>query len=187
MPLRFLVTLLLPLLFLVSCNTENALENSAKTEEISNQEETVTNNQIAEHLASVAGKVPGVDSATALVAGSYAIVGIDVEDQLDSSRVGTIKYSVTEALRTDPYGKTAVVMADPDIMERIKTLREKIGQGEPTQAVFDEIASLVARIFPLLPKEDQPIEQERNIEIDDEENNNLNEIQKKHSTENNEG
>src|SRR5699024_11699221 len=59
----------------------------------------------ADHLANVAGDVPNVKDATAVVAGPYAVVGIDVDKDLDRSRVGTIKYSVTEALQHDPYGK----------------------------------------------------------------------------------
>lgn len=190
MPLRFLIILILPLLFTLGCNNESSPKTNLKTEQLSSkqrQDDPISNRQIAKHLTELASNVPGVDQAVALVAGPYAIVGIDLEEQLDSSRVGTIKYSVTEALRSDPYGKTAIVVADPDILERIEVLREKVGQGQPSQAIFDEIASLVARIIPLTPKEDQPLEQERNMEIDDDENRELDKIQRRQSRENNEG
>src|SRR5699024_2457091 len=89
------------------------------------------NKDIATHLANVASDVPNVHDAAAIVAGPYAVVGIDVDGTLDRSRVGTIKYTVSEALQHDPYGKTAVVIADADIMERIRSMRQNIQDGYP--------------------------------------------------------
>ena len=43
--------------------------------------------------------VPGVNDATAVVVGKYAIVGIDVKAKLDRTRVESIKYSVAESLK----------------------------------------------------------------------------------------
>jgi YhcN/YlaJ family sporulation lipoprotein len=81
-----------------------------------------TNNQdaqrVAERLAELATEVQGVNHANAVVAGRYAVVGINVDEDLDRSRVGTIKYSVAEALKADPLGAYAVVTADPDIQQR---------------------------------------------------------------------
>src|SRR5690625_7884522 len=67
---------------------------------------------IADHHADIASDVPNVNSASAIVAGPYALVGIDVDQDLDRARVGTVKYTVSEALQHDDYGKTAVVVAD---------------------------------------------------------------------------
>ena len=43
--------------------------------------------------------MPGVNDATAVVVGKYAIVGIDVKAKLDRTRVESIKYSVAESLK----------------------------------------------------------------------------------------
>lgn len=126
----------------------------------------LTNEQIANHLADVAASVPNVHNATAVIAGPYAVVGIDVDKDLDRSRVGTVKYTVSEALRHDPYGKTAIVIADGDIYERIRHMGDKIQQGYPVQGVIDELAGIIARYMPDMPlPKNQPTEPDRNKEI----------------------
>ncbi|MGM8211881.1 YhcN/YlaJ family sporulation lipoprotein [Virgibacillus sp. W0430] len=143
------------------------------------------NEQIAVHLARVASNVPHVQDAAAVVAGPYAVVGIDVAEDIDRQRVGTIKYTVTEALQEDPYGKTAVVIADGDIMARIRGMGDKIQQGYPVQGVVDELAAIIARYMPDLPiNEDLPEEPDQNKEnISDKEEEKLQDIQKEQSGE----
>jgi len=70
--------------------------------------------EVSKHLANLAANVPNVNNATAVALGKFAVVGIDVDKDLDRSKVGSIKYSVAEALKKDPYGANAVVVADPD-------------------------------------------------------------------------
>lgn len=124
------------------------------------------NEQLATHLANIASDVPSVNHATAIVAGPYAVVGIDVDKHLDRSRIGTIKYSVSEALQHDPYGKTAVVVADGDITERIRLMGMKIKDGYPIQGVVDELSAIVGRYMPEFPvNEDRPQEPDQNKEI----------------------
>ncbi|MFS0672309.1 YhcN/YlaJ family sporulation lipoprotein [Ornithinibacillus sp. 179-J 7C1 HS] len=130
-----------------------------------------SNEQIADHLAHVAGDVPEVNDAASIVIGPYAVVGIDVDKELDRSRVSSIKYSVIEALQHDPYGRTAVVVADGDILERIRGMNDKISQGYPIQGVIDEVAAIVGRYMPDFPlPEDRPEEPDQNQQIIDDQN-----------------
>lgn len=125
----------------------------------------LTNTEIAERLADIASRVPHVNQAAAVVAGPYAVVGIDVEANLDRSRVGTIKYTVSEALYHDPYGKTAVVVADADIMKRLQNMGKSIQEGEPIHGIVEELASIVGRYMPEFPViDDRPIEEDQNKE-----------------------
>lgn len=55
--------------------------------------------EISNHLANLAAEVPNVNNATAVALGKFAVVGIDVDKDLDRSKVGSIKYSVAEALK----------------------------------------------------------------------------------------
>ncbi|HLS07896.1 YhcN/YlaJ family sporulation lipoprotein [Lentibacillus sp.] len=127
------------------------------------EQEDFTNTEIASHLANVASDVPDVQDATSVVAGPYAVVGIDVDKDLDRSRVGSIKYSVLEALQKDPYGKTAVVVADGDVVERIRNMGDKIAQGYPVQGFIDELSAIVGRYMPDFPiNEDRPDEGDQN-------------------------
>src|SRR5699024_6201202 len=159
--MRSYVILIFSIFILTSCQ-QQAKDNNLPNQEIDNQHMQVKNSdpnqkkefnneQIAIHLANVASDIPNVNNATAIVAGPYAVVGIDVDGDLDRSRVGTIKYSVSEALQHDPYGKTAVVVADADISQRIQSMNEKIRQGHPIQGIVDELSAIVGRYMPDFP------------------------------------
>ncbi|MBM7552900.1 YhcN/YlaJ family sporulation lipoprotein [Thalassobacillus pellis] len=123
----------------------------------------LTNQEEAEHLSRLATEVPNVKDATAIVFGPYVIIGIDVDKDLDRSRVGTIKYSVAETMKHDPYGKQALVVADADGTERIRQLSQKIQQGHPLQAITSELSAIVGRYMPEMPiDEEQPAEPDQN-------------------------
>ena len=167
----------LPLLALLlfGCTTQNqeqSLPDQEANDKIVQVENTnehnehkVSNTQIANHLANVADTVPEVNQSTAIVVGPYAVVGLNVDEKLDRSRVGSIKYSVQEALRKDPYGKTAVVVADGDIAERISDMNHSIQQGYPVQGIIEELAAIVGRYMPTFPvPEQRPAEQDQNKE-----------------------
>ncbi|WP_074620171.1 YhcN/YlaJ family sporulation lipoprotein [Bacillus tropicus] len=149
------------------------------------------NEKAADHLASLAASVPGVNDATAVVVGKYAIVGIDVKAKLDRTRVESIKYSVAESLKNDPDGANAVVVADVDTYERLKQIGKQIKKGKTGEGILDELAAIVGRVMPQVPndmienKETNPIkdndkqlpkdeEQELRKEQDDQSNNHLN-------------
>jgi len=107
--------------------------------------------EISNHLANLAADVPNVNNATAVALGKFAVVGIDVDKDLDRSKVGSIKYSVAEALKKDPYGANAVVVADPDFFARIDEIRNDIQDGKPVQGVLNELSDIVGRLMPEVP------------------------------------
>lgn len=138
-------------------------QTNPPVEQTSERNDFLSNNEIATHLANIASDVPDVDRAAAIVAGPYAVVGIDVDEKIERQRVGTIKFSVSEALRDDPYGKTAIVIADADTTERIRNMRDEIRDGEPVQGIVEELAEIVGRFMPTFP-----VEEQRGDEIDKE-------------------
>lgn len=148
-----------------------------------NNHSSFSNEEIATHLATIASDVPQVNNAAAVVAGPYAVVGIDVDKDLDRTRVGTVKYSVTEALHHDPYGKTAVVIADGDIMERLRSMGDQIQQGKPIQGIVEELSAIVGRYMPDFPiEDDQPVRPDQNKDvIPEEDEENLDDIQDEQS------
>lgn len=157
-------------IYLAGCMNQNAQQDEKPVEEPiveqtsdRDRSEVASNNEIANHLANIASEVPDVENAVAIVAGPYAVVGIDVDEKIDRQRVGTIKFSVNEALQNDPYGKTAVVVADADTMERIRNMRDRMQNGEPIQGVVDELADIVGRLMPTFP-----VEERRSDEVDQE-------------------
>lgn len=108
---------------------------------------------VARHLEELAVSIPGVKDARCVVLGNMAIVGIDVDEKLDRSRVGTLKYSVAEAFRKDPYGIDAFVTADMDLNERLREIRADIEAGHPVAGFAEELADIMGRIMPQLPRD----------------------------------
>ncbi|AUJ26811.1 MULTISPECIES: YhcN/YlaJ family sporulation lipoprotein [Virgibacillus] len=176
MRLAFMGITFLILFIFTACTQEDREEaitneeTNQRFEQVKNSEPTkqkaLTNKEIANHLANIASDVPNVNDAVSIVAGPYAVVGIDVDKDLDRSRVGTIKYSVLEALYNDPYGKTAVVVADADGNERIRGIVDKMEQGQPVYGLMDELAAVVGRYMPEFPiNKNRPQESDPNKEV----------------------
>lgn len=132
-------------------NNQNNNDGTNITDISYKNEKTKTPNEIARHLVDVANSVPDVNDATALVIGQYAIVGIDVNKDLDRSRVGTIKYTVSEALKNDPYSVNAIVTADTDITERIRKVQQHMQNGRPVEGILEELSEIVNRLMPEAP------------------------------------
>ncbi|MDC3416520.1 YhcN/YlaJ family sporulation lipoprotein [Aquibacillus salsiterrae] len=184
-------TILMISVFLIGCQQNSNLANQSEKRDqpiqVKNtapmEREDYSNEEIAQHLSNIASKVPNVNGAYAVVAGPYAVVGVDLDKDFDRSRVGTVKFSVAEALQDDPYGKTAIVVADADGTERIRNMADKIKQGHPIEGVVDELAAIVGRYMPEMPvKENQSEVPDDNEElINEREENKLDEIQEDQS------
>jgi YhcN/YlaJ family sporulation lipoprotein len=146
------------------------------------QKETKTAEEIAEHLVHLTERVPNVNSATAIVIGDLAVVGIDVNAELDRSDVGVVKYEAAETLSNDPHGAYAFISADPDINARLKEMRKEINAGHPIAGIMDELAGIVGRIIPVVPgaehRKSEPEPTDANKEkLSDEQDSNLEDIQ----------
>lgn len=124
----------------------------------------------ADYLADLATEVPNVKGATAVVAGRYTIVGIDVDQTLDRSRVGTLKYAVAQAIKEDPHGANALVTADTDVVQRLREMNEDIRQGRPVQGFMEELADIAGRIAPQ-PSREVEQEEQRPTETEQERQN----------------
>jgi YhcN/YlaJ family sporulation lipoprotein len=117
----------------------------------------ITNPQeVAAHLESIAERIPRVNDAHCVVFGNTAVVGINVDKNLDQATVGTVKYSVAEALRKDPYGIHAIVTADMDLDQRLREIRDEIINGRPIAGFAQEMADIIGRIMPQLPQDVRP-------------------------------
>ena len=162
-----LLMLLGALLFIVSGCTNSTKNQSAPSpnnqdtrihaqQSASNQTDMSFDGNVSNHLERLAKSIPRVNNATCVVIGNVAIVGIDVDGSLDRGTVGTIKYSVAEALRKDPQGKNAIVTADIDIRNRLREIRNDVNNGRPIRGFAEELADIVGRIIPQLPRDTAP-------------------------------
>jgi YhcN/YlaJ family sporulation lipoprotein len=111
---------------------------------------------LKDHLEQLAKRVPGVEGAHCVVMGKTAIVGLDVKGSLSRSRVGTIKYSVAEAIRKDPRSVNALVTADMDLSSRLAELSNHVSKGRPVSGFASELADIVGRIIPQIPEDTKP-------------------------------
>lgn len=111
---------------------------------------------LKDHFEQLAMRVPGVNGAHCVVMNNVAVVGIDVDGSLTRSRVGSVKYSVAEAIRKDPRAVRALVTADMDITSRLNEMGRHISKGNPVSGFAAEMADIIGRIMPQLPEDTQP-------------------------------
>lgn len=110
---------------------------------------------VADRLEQLATSIPDVQSAHCVVFGNTAVVGINVKQEMDRAKVGTVKYSVAEALRKDPYGVNAIVTADMDLDQRLRDIRGNVKNGKPITGFAEQMADIIGRIIPQLPRDIQ--------------------------------
>ncbi|GGE41005.1 putative lipoprotein YlaJ [Pullulanibacillus camelliae] len=145
-----------------SSNQSEPLHVTEVKQTVDDKQRNLNGKQIAKRLVNIANRIPGVNDATVIVAGNYAVVGIDVDKNLDRTKVGDIKSSVAEALKKDPYGANAAVTSDPDIIQRLKNMGKQMRQGKPLSGIASELAAIVERLVPEIPNNVRPNEQEDN-------------------------
>ncbi|WP_058306986.1 YhcN/YlaJ family sporulation lipoprotein [Gracilibacillus massiliensis] len=141
------------------------------------------NQEKAQYLANLASKVPNVNDASALITNRGVIVSVDVNEDLDRTHVGSIKYSVLEALEHDPFGRKAIIVADADLHKRIQGMGNKIQDGHPIEAITEELANITGRWMPELPlneKQSDKIDQNKQM-IDEKEEQELEKINQEQS------
>ena len=46
-----------------------------------------------------------------------------------------------------------MVTADPDTLQRLREMREAIQNGEPVEGIMNELAEIVGRLMPQIPRE----------------------------------
>lgn len=146
----------------------NQNANGVRTQSVQdNRIKNANPNEVAEHLERLATGVPGVKGADCVVFGKYAVVGIDVDEKMERSEVGTLKYAVAEAFRKDPYGIDAVVTADMDIRQRLREIGTDIRNGRPIAGFAEEMSDIIGRVIPQIPRNIIPPKQPENYGTDD--------------------
>jgi YhcN/YlaJ family sporulation lipoprotein len=155
--MRILVLIVTFLLFLTGCNNNDRVAENQNNNVVNVKNSNIpevdrqTGQEVAQHLVKLTTAMPNIKDATAVVIGRYALVGIDVDENIDRSQVGSIKYTVAEALKKDPHGARAVVIADPDLTARLREVADDIERGEPIQGVVNELADISGRLMPEIP------------------------------------
>lgn len=167
--MRFGLCVLIVASLLAGCNQvtkqaspspRNQNENTPRVQNVQEQQNVTNDNQAKndqiskqQHLEDIAKRTPGVNNAHCIIMGNTALVGIDVDAKLERARVGTVKYTVAEAIRKDPNGAGTIVTADMDLAQRIAEIGTKIREGHPISGFTTELADIIGRIVPQLPED----------------------------------
>src|SRR5690625_961094 len=64
-------------------NEQMHIDQTNVSNQNNNQNERLTNEDIANHLATVSSEVPNVHDAIAIIIGPYAVVGIDIDAETE--------------------------------------------------------------------------------------------------------
>jgi YhcN/YlaJ family sporulation lipoprotein len=105
--------------------------------------------KIASDLSGVAAKVPGVNSATVVITGTTAYVGVDQKAGLEKSATDRIKRDVSDEVKKAEPRLTAVfVSSDPDIVTRLRRIADGVAAGQPVSSFADELTEIAKRLSP---------------------------------------
>ncbi|WP_427338479.1 YhcN/YlaJ family sporulation lipoprotein [Caloranaerobacter sp. DY30410] len=103
----------------------------------------------AEKIADSIVDLPGVDDATVVITGNTALVGVDIEEELEGKVVTDLKKQiVTRVKQIDKNIKNVTVTADPDLFERIDDIAQEINRGRGMSEFTDEVKEIIRRITP---------------------------------------
>lgn len=106
-------------------------------------------NNISQKISSAAMKVRGVNTATTVIAGTIAYVGVDQKAGTEQGETDRIKREVSdEAKKAEPRLTAVYVSSDADTVTRIRRVAEGIASGQPVSAFDREIAEIVKRMDP---------------------------------------
>ena len=103
----------------------------------------------AKAIAKDIAKEKDIKTASCVVTGDTALVGLQFEKQYKGKVTDAIKKSVEKRVKKhEPTIKKVVVTADPDLLSRIKTMATDIEKGKPLSGFTTEIEEIIRRINP---------------------------------------
>lgn len=103
----------------------------------------------AKKIASEIAKEKNIKSASCVVNGNTAVVGLQFDEQYKGKVTDAIKQSVNKRVKDlEPTIKKVIVTADPDLLSRIKTVARDIEKGKPLTGFTKEIEEIIRRINP---------------------------------------
>lgn len=103
-------------------------------------------------LVQLSEKVNGVDKAYVIVSGIYTLVGIVPAEPVKAGEENDqLRKEVYNVLKGNAHGRNAAITTDPDKIDEIKKLGNKIGQSETDSkgGVYNELGILIGKIRPV--------------------------------------
>lgn len=105
--------------------------------------------EIAQRLSDVAERVTGVRGATVVINERTAMVGLNLDPDLEITETQRVKQRVEDRIRdAEPRMDRVVVTADPDLVAQIERLGKNVVQGRPVSEFTREFSTLLTKITP---------------------------------------
>jgi YhcN/YlaJ family sporulation lipoprotein len=109
---------------------------------IPNSPESTYPKEIADRAATEAGKVSGVENATAIVSGQVIYIGLDLKSNPDKNMSAKIEEDVMNKTKNLQPNYTITVSSDADAVNRIKQVAQGVEQGQPLSNFITEMENI---------------------------------------------
>lgn len=109
-------------------------------------------NREAQRMATLVARIRDVRSATVVISGNTANVGLDIAGKVTGARTNAVKREAATVIRReDPRITTVYVATDADTVSRIRRVADGIARGTPVSSFVNELAAIQRRITPTRP------------------------------------
>ncbi|WP_159436060.1 YhcN/YlaJ family sporulation lipoprotein [Anaerosalibacter sp. Marseille-P3206] len=127
----------------------NDLDNDIRNDNMTRNTRFNTASNRAEKIAKKVSNLNEVNSATVVLSGNTALVGINMKNNLEGKMTNNLKNKVEKIVKdTDNNIKTVSVTADADLYKRLSNMARDIRTGKPVSGFAREIQEILRRITP---------------------------------------
>lgn len=110
---------------------------------------TTDDGATAKALARKISEMKNVNSATVVLSGNSAWVGVDLAANLENKMTNNMKNEITEIVKKeDKKINTVYVTADADTVTRLRNIAGDIASGKPVSGFINELNEIGRRITP---------------------------------------
>lgn len=130
-------------------NINNNLDNDVRNDNMTRNNKVNTASNRAEKIAKKVSNLNEVNSATVVISGNTALVGVNIKNNLEGKMTNNLKNKVEKIVRnTDTNVKNVSVTADADLYKRLSNMARDVRTGKPISGFAKEIQEILRRITP---------------------------------------
>ncbi|NLY78188.1 MAG: YhcN/YlaJ family sporulation lipoprotein [Tissierellia bacterium] len=108
------------------------------------------NSRLADRIAKEIERLNNVDEASVLLSGNTAIVGVDMDDDVEGQITSDLKQRIAKIVKNRNKDiENVSITADPDLFTRISNMAEDITNGRPISGFADQFEEILRRITPI--------------------------------------
>ena len=106
-------------------------------------------NAKADMLAQKIADMQNINSATVVISGTQAWVGVDLHANVKGQLSNQMKNDITNMVKNEvPNIQTVYVTADADTVTRLRNIAQEIAAGRPVSGFLNELMEIGRRITP---------------------------------------